>query len=311
MDASNDDFVSALPSELKNIVEDFKRSAETLSDQFREAMDVQPPSILCHYTNDTGLHGILKSGRLWLGHFSSMNDPSELKHGRSLASKLFEEAGWHEFAEYLNRSTTVKTDFFLCSLSEEGNDLSQWRSYGDDGRGFSIGFSGSDLDRSFSNENYPSGSFPSSFYLSYSESELIDIFRRLILAIRTPSQNYSPEQNQECNSQICMELARRIVFFSLHFKHPAYEREKEYRLLLQTPSCQANTALKRSRGYELIRYREFDWRAAGLIPRRIILGPAADPQKSRQFTMDCLQETGIKIADVEIADSGIPYRSFR
>jgi hypothetical protein len=44
-----------------------------------------PPPLLYHYTNDTGLAGIIESGQLRISDIFAMNDPSELRHGLSVA----------------------------------------------------------------------------------------------------------------------------------------------------------------------------------------------------------------------------------
>jgi hypothetical protein len=65
----------------------------------------------------------------------------------------------------------------------------------------------------------------------------------------------------------------------------------------------------RPRAQRLIKYRELDWRAAGLgVLKKIIIGPAADFEKSKRFAEDCLSDSGIDIAIVEISQSQIPYK---
>ena len=93
-----------------------------------------------------GLRGILESGRLWLTDILSLNDPSELNHGLSLAttilngkaangppeSKLFAD----DFGEVMRLGKLQRSgDYFICSFSSAGDDLGQWRAYADSGHG--------------------------------------------------------------------------------------------------------------------------------------------------------------------------------
>jgi hypothetical protein len=64
----------------------------------------------------------------------------------------------------------------------------------------------------------------------------------------------------------------------------------------------------RTRGYSLVKYREFDWRrlAAGAL-KEIVIGPAADRDKGFQFATDCLRLFhGAMFVPVY---SSIPYRA--
>jgi hypothetical protein len=64
----------------------------------------------------------------------------------------------------------------------------------------------------------------------------------------------------------------------------------------------------RARPYSLIKYREFDWRkVAPESLKKIVLGPAADPDKAVRFAADCLRH--FHIGSVDISRSEVPYRA--
>ena len=87
-----------------------------------------------------------------------------------------------------------------------------------------------------------------------------------------------------------------------------YDNEKEYRFLEIHPRDVQPVVKFRPRGYELIRYREFDWRNGDAdVLRKIIVGPAADYEKARTYAKRCLDDFGFK--NVEIIRSDIPYRA--
>ena len=100
-----------------------------------------------------------------------------------------------------------------------------------------------------------------------------------------------------------------VLTAALFFKHKAYKNEKEFRLLqLYRSDVTPPDVKRRYRKYEVVKYREFDWRGikAGAL-KRIIVGPAADPGKGARFAEDCLAATNA--GGVKVTSSGIPYRA--
>jgi hypothetical protein len=53
------------------------------------------------------------------------------------------------FVKIVNEGIENIANFFVCSFSKDGNDLSQWRSYADDGRGYVLGFDTQALEQAF------------------------------------------------------------------------------------------------------------------------------------------------------------------
>lgn len=311
--------VPKLTADLQNSVANFKKAARDLSDLFRSEFPLKPPPTLYHYTTDAGLYGILESGSLWLSDIFFLNDPSELRHGISLAVTVLKNLGIDslpegELLKYAIASLggpriTITGNYFSCSFSRNGNDLDQWRAYADDGRGYSIAFDGISIDKAFCNSRDKSGaSYPSAFPLTYDDQKLIGIFQQLISSIKPISDAGSSDEMQlEYFKQITKELARRIIFFSVHFKHVAYGNEEEYRFFEIIPVNGNSKMMLRAKAHELIRYREFNWREAGLIPKRITIGPAADQEKAATFARKCIR--GYDEDKIEIVESGIPYKS--
>ena len=122
----------------------------------REILSRQPPKILYHYTDQEGLLGIIGEKEIWASHTQYLNDQREFRHAIELvqdelsqmvqrvdlpARPFVEEIvqGMHEHAGMESVNVCV------CSFSEQGDFLSQWRAYGDGVAKFSIGFSGAFL----------------------------------------------------------------------------------------------------------------------------------------------------------------------
>ena len=109
----------------------------------------KPPRHLFHYTDLEAVKGILTSKSLWLSKFTSTNDISEIRlaiqHFQAFVEKEARDAG--DEAAALLREAAARLEGFrgtnicLASFCEEDDLLSQWRAYGNDGRGIALGFS--------------------------------------------------------------------------------------------------------------------------------------------------------------------------
>ncbi|MBN2711164.1 MAG: DUF2971 domain-containing protein [Planctomycetes bacterium] len=101
--------------------------------------------ILWHYTSELNLMAIIKNMELWACNLRKMNDPAEIKVGQDVVKKAIKELYTEDIADkaisFLDKLiTNSEVSFFCSSFSREGDDLNQWRLYGDNGRGVCIGF---------------------------------------------------------------------------------------------------------------------------------------------------------------------------
>ena len=105
---------------------------------------------LYHHTDAAGLEGIIKNQQVWFTRYTHLNDPTELEFGMSVATELLSEVGAASdgririFCDMVKDLFTLKNmsssfGFFIGSFSRERDDLGQWRAYGNNGRGFSLG----------------------------------------------------------------------------------------------------------------------------------------------------------------------------
>ena len=117
--------------------------------------DQSPAETLFHYTSQEGLLGILGSKVLWATHILYLNDRKEFWQAFDVAITQIEESatqtGDPEEKALLERTKRKVLQpnseaAYVASFSEDGDSLSQWRGYGGDGNGFSIGFSRVELE---------------------------------------------------------------------------------------------------------------------------------------------------------------------
>jgi hypothetical protein len=106
---------------------------------------------LFHYTDMAGMLGILRTETIWFTSIFHLSDPSELAHTIEIALGILEEeaqagdrvvqafCAW--MAHVLVKAGGEIFGFYIASFSQTGDDLGQWRTYADDGRGVVLGLS--------------------------------------------------------------------------------------------------------------------------------------------------------------------------
>ena len=286
----------------------------------------KPPTILYQYTNASGLLGIIKSGTLWFSNIFAQNDPSEMRHGLRIAIdqlKLRATDRRPEIATFasaferfdLDSGLEAVAHFFICCFSAVGDDLSQWRAYGDNGQGFVLGFDTSSLEDAFTKRNGNPIKEHSTFHVTYDGNELtslqnslIDLIDPLISLPRTIP--LWGDQLHNYMSELLVSHSLQAIRSVMFFKHPAYRNENEYRFLQLFSSDKLPSDVKhRLRGTSSVLYREFDWRK--LEPgslRKIVIGPAANLNDAKRLIKDCLATYHTSLDKVDIVQSQVPYR---
>jgi hypothetical protein len=313
---------------MQDALDRFDAEADQIIATFVETQKSQdPPALIYHYTDDSGLQGILEKGKLWLTDIFSLNDPSELNHGFTKAVEVLDNmvangpAEGKAFAKTL--SSIAETGgirgsalFFVCSFSLDGDDLGQWRAYADNGRGYALGLDLATLKNNFLTDERATpdpDSHPEAFRIVYNDAALDAIHREIIekmlALISLPrGRNMLSAAINSYMETLSVRLMTHAIHASLFFKHRAYENEKEYRFVETYAEAAPPVEMKlRRRPYSLIRYKEFDWRsAAPNALRTITVGPAANRTKASQFAKDCLRSYDPQT--VPITNSSIPYR---
>jgi hypothetical protein len=314
-----------IPADISNKLKTFKNKCGGEINKLVDKVNERPlPPMIFHYTNDSGLKGILEGGNLWLTNITNLNDPTELKYGFSHAIKFMNERAesGHEvtrnfarrFEEFMGGGHVEKiAHHFVCCFSSEGDDLGQWRSYSDNGRGFALGFETKLLEDAFTKKPDPSCS-KQTFRLTYSDNELLNLNRntieRVFPLIALPVGRGLDDSALNAYVRSLFETTwMQCLLISLFFKHEQYAYEAEYRFLETHPGSSLPHVEFRMKPYELVTYRVFSWRkAAPGALKKIVIGPAADKTKAALFVESCLQyfHPGHPI---EVVQSTIPYRS--
>ena len=246
-----------------------------------------PPDRVYHYTDASGLEGILRSGTLWFTDVFRLNDPGEIRYGLDVAcAHLTAQGGLHnasdiekEFAttvcEKLQENVESSANYFVTSCSYEGDHADQWRKYGDNGRGYALAFDAAMLERNFM-EVAPSNH--STFPISYAVEEMEAMQRAIVDQGLEIVRAVGQHMGQTLLRHISVRLSVNILHCANFFKAQKWESEKEYRFMMLHRADFAVPGVKmRRRGDTEVRYCEYDWKtgcAAAL--REIISGPQAN-----------------------------------
>ncbi|MFH0843721.1 MAG: DUF2971 domain-containing protein [Bacteroidota bacterium] len=270
---------------------------------------------LYHYTDLNALISIISEHDLWLTNSIFSNDDNEMKHGYSIALEVIKKREgrrqdlstkryYKKVEELLNGPSH---GVYICCFCEQGNLLSQWRGYGENGTGVSIGFESSGFTR-FTGPDMPADQFGlmrlwQVYYDDDEKREIVEAALDLIPEIHMGD----PEQ------MIAEQAAAAIHFFLPTFKNRDFQEESERRLIF-TPSKNCIVPPKyRYRKQMLVPYYSLkslmtaqNFTVDKLPVDDIIIGPGIRKDINRESIEMLLHHNGY--IDVNVTVSDTPYR---
>jgi hypothetical protein len=201
---------------------------------------------LFHYTTARGLKGILESRKLWASDARCLNDSTEVDLGVQLGSEIAKET--RLFSDLaigdIFEATFQSCAAFIISFSELRDDLSQWRGYGADGRGYCLGF---DLEGYTADMKYTRGYWPLIGPVMYEQDTARKIMNELATAyieeqIKPRSRKYK-ETHDEAEKNKAEYQLRQAIYDMVSYlcsldaltKDKAFVGEKEVRLAQVCP----------------------------------------------------------------------------
>lgn len=247
--------------------------------------------------------------KLWLSDAKYMNDKYETIQINTVVNDLLKKLKENssidknriaQFEKYY-KELKSKQHFLMC-FSEKADLLSQWRGYGDDAKGVSIGF---DFDNMF---------YPKSPYSVNGES--------LTAQLGYQNVDYKDDERLEewiSNTIKSNQNIKGVVAFFKDFdtivKHSHFKEEHEVRLVY-TPENQkqegtdvatsdiSKKILFRTRNNQIIPYYEFDFSRRQKLIQKIIIG-SKSPLKIEDLK-HFLSECGFE--HVNVSESCSPYK---
>jgi hypothetical protein len=285
----------------------------------------QEPKYVYHYTNSAGLKGIIESKALWATDVWYMNDTGEATYSLEAVRRFIasQKPETDESKEFCRRVTEVVDNWtdeanlqnYIACLSENGDQLSQWRSYGS-GRGFSIGFDFDAL-RKLISSNISSKISKVIYDTSAQQAILSDGYQRAEEVLHR--RNDTTDQPSDKNAVSPLRAAMGVFFTNFlikspSFKHPAFSEEAEVRILITGRFSDGKSTAD-------IKFRES---ALGITPyvpvplclpdeehisviRDIIVGPQPHTREVQRAIGQFLAANDLQ--DVKITPSEVPLRA--
>ena len=215
--------------------------------------------ILYHYTSTAGFYNIVMSKSIHCGHTAWMNDKFENKWLHKMFDKAKQRRDFEltpEWQQQIERILRANTDYiqnqpFLFCLSKDEDLLSQWRAYGDDGKGVAIGFDKGILEKLIKEKRYI-------------ELKKVDYL--------------NPEKETARIIEIVEHQSERIS----SIKHPAFLEEGEWRIIVRHKSfdpagepgnIKSDVDYKVNSGGELVPYYNLSFEDYPKLIKEIIVGP--------------------------------------
>ena len=293
-----------LPPEAQAVVDAFDRE----SSEYLLSLEkpYAPPQRLYHYTTAAGLLGILESGKVWLTDVKDANDSSELIHGVGLAADELVSATknsspevqkFAELAQQLAPMVRENQHFHVCCLSPDGDDLDQWRRYGE-AKGFVVGFDGPLLVSQFLAQTLDRGG-TLAFDIDY-DDELLRNRAHGLIDLVLPHIHWARKYTDPwakfgaaigaSMQELSVILFGGLMTIAYTHKHHGFKGERETRLLELTGSRGPGDRMRsRLRGLKFLPYTEYEWARAGqaLPLLSIRSGPAVNRADGMEFMQEC------------------------
>lgn len=254
---------------------------------------------------------------MWAGHYSYQNDPTECKlyfNGIEKAIQDYDNETSCNLMEKYNKYTSdPKKDLgiYLISFSEQEDDLTMWRGYGQNGDGISLGFNF---------EYLPGPQLMHLYDKKDPEANSHQLDDRLINRTDYPEECiYTEPNNIKIENEVYHKTLRILqeednewkdIILSLinskeapKYKHIKYAAEKEHRIIKK----KIISKFRIGRNGLPIPYIEVG------IPlnclQKIIIGPCLDFSEAITRIKKFLMTKGVDIENIEIITSQIPYRN--
>lgn len=250
-----------------------------------------PPKILYHYTNTSGLYGIVRAGSFWATHFKNLGDTEEFNSWKIISEEydiLLEniDLKYREEFKRVNKIIVngIQYDFFngfalntafVASFTEEGDISSQWKDYDDNGFGYSIGINVNCI-----NDAYIGIGFEKTFMLYKIEYDLDNYKQYITNSFRN---FFDWGDKLYISDSYKIKYVGKILFLLLivSYKRPRFSVEKEWRYL--SLGVAPERELTRERNGIIVKYTELNLKSSNntMVIEKIFMGPNLDSQKVR------------------------------
>ncbi len=280
-----------------------------------------PQERLYHYTNFTGLLGIVESRALWASDIRYMNDSAELKHTADLIrTEITQRIGaghsrpdlLNQFLDWVTHRITNGHMLFASSFRSNGNLLSQWRGYSRLGKGVSLGFNPESILRSANHQSFQIGKC---IYNCQQQEQLI---RQVVDAVEALAKEHDraaggkETDGSSFYHSIFQLIESDLLRIAAILKHPSFREEEEWRIISPVITDYVKAPVQFREGTSmLVPYIQFNLPAehdSSLALEHLYLGPTPNITISMNSLAMFLSKSGIQPTK-GISYCQIPFRA--
>jgi hypothetical protein len=286
-------------------------------------------SLIYHYTSIDNFINIIQNQSLYFTNLFYLNDQLELQYGIEFIKRIVKEIDSKNkiISKLIDEhiESKINSNRYVLCFSLNGDLLSQWRAYGDYGRGVTIGFDSWQLKRALANITRQT-------HIEYDEAFQNELFKEMInqhitfFETRKESIDWGIYNYEE---QAAISIIQSCESLIDSLKHPSFSEEEEYRFTHVHGEIKEEVEIKfRTKANNIIPFIEipttekhfYDQQKQGIwsksdkpsfsfdnLPvKEIILGPCLEENKILPALKLILKNNGYN--NVEIIKSRIPYR---
>jgi len=291
----------------------------TLSSTLDHALAAVIPELLFHYTSPEGLIGILRKLELWASNAAFLNDIQEVERAVSVSRVVIENTiargvnaqdldALQEMRAYVGAAAKR---YYVFSLTEERDLLSQWRAYCPPGGGYAIGLPSKQLSLMADVQGFTLSPCIYDEQLQYRIlQEFVDAF-----LIKFRHEIAEGAATHDLAKQIGWEFGQHVARFGISLKHHSFREEKEWRLIspaIEEPHSQLDYKSSSFRVVPFFRFQLTNGQHPNLTAENriaIVIGPTSDPVASTMAVQSLVTST-IGSGNASHTVSEIPYRNW-
>lgn len=204
--------------------------------EFEPAPAVAAPATVYHFTDASGLLGILEQGQLWASYAGCLNDLSELRYGIETTLSALEQAGSASdvfrmgLRDCLAGRSTLDARFvvhwrpYVISFCEREDSAAHWLHYGRDGTGCAVRLRVGAIAHQ--------SAFVRVLYDAEEQKQMIDA---ILQSVYSTLRELLERQDEPMRSALiggAIHMASTVLSAAaVRLKHPSFSAEREWRLV--------------------------------------------------------------------------------
>lgn len=287
----------------------------------------KPPDVLYHYTTQSGLIGIIRGSEIWATHTQYLNDRSEYIHAVGLIRDAVNGRLQSErdpvtkavLAEIIARISDdlASINVCVCSFSEDGDSLSQWRAYGEPMAGYAVGFDCEFLQTRGEKQQFI---LAPCLYNPSEQGEFINRFLDRVVDENLQHRDVPPEHDHYDFWRSGGNFVAWLHRIAPVLKDKSFESEREWRLISRPlMNTDQNFAYRPGRSmvvpfFKIQLGNEADEVGSRRF-HRIVVGPTPNMDQAAGSVRNILASTRLRSSftpegPVHVDQSSVPYRAW-